>query len=220
MRHWNRLPREAVPSLEVINAGLDEAFSNLMQWKVSLPVSGGLQLGPSRRRRTQGDGHDQLTPVRRCCSPSSPVPSLGRDSGDSTSPRPLRGSPVGEEVGEGGNSPEMPRYRPARRTANPGGAAERTCGRCLHRVPASPHPSGRRRTWQRSGAEPAPPPGEGRSPLRAPRPPKGARRRRLRGALCDGGGPPALLRRGAAGPGPGGGGSSSSVERGLPPSPR
>ena len=32
VRHWNRLPREAVdaPSLEVFKARLDEAFSNLI----------------------------------------------------------------------------------------------------------------------------------------------------------------------------------------------
>ncbi|KFV90539.1 hypothetical protein N326_11314, partial [Eurypyga helias] len=32
MRHWNRLPREAVdaPSLEVFKARLDEALSNLV----------------------------------------------------------------------------------------------------------------------------------------------------------------------------------------------
>ena len=46
VRHWDRLPREAVaaPSLEVSKARLDGALSNLVQWKVSLPVAGGLEL--------------------------------------------------------------------------------------------------------------------------------------------------------------------------------
>ena len=46
VRHWNRLPREAVdaPSLEVFKARLDGAFSNLVWWKVSLPMTGGLEL--------------------------------------------------------------------------------------------------------------------------------------------------------------------------------
>jgi len=44
VRHWNRLPREAVDasSLEVFRAGLDGALSNLLSWKVSLPMVGGL----------------------------------------------------------------------------------------------------------------------------------------------------------------------------------
>ena len=46
VRHWNWLPREAVdaPSLEVFNARLDGALSNLVKWEVSLPTSGGLEL--------------------------------------------------------------------------------------------------------------------------------------------------------------------------------
>ena len=46
VRHWHRLPREVVaaPSLEVSKARLDGALSNLVQWKVSLPVAGGLEL--------------------------------------------------------------------------------------------------------------------------------------------------------------------------------
>jgi len=46
VRHWCRLPREAVdaPSLEVFKARLDGALSNLVQWKVSLPMAGGLEL--------------------------------------------------------------------------------------------------------------------------------------------------------------------------------
>ena len=44
VRHWNRLPREAVdaPSLAVFKAGLDGALSNLVYWKMSLPMAGGL----------------------------------------------------------------------------------------------------------------------------------------------------------------------------------
>jgi len=42
VRHWTRLPREAVaaPSLDVLKARLDGALSNLVQWKVSLPMAG------------------------------------------------------------------------------------------------------------------------------------------------------------------------------------
>ena len=45
VRLWNRLPREvvAVPSLEVFKARLDGALSNLVQWKVSLPMAGGVE---------------------------------------------------------------------------------------------------------------------------------------------------------------------------------
>ncbi|KAK4815907.1 LOW QUALITY PROTEIN: hypothetical protein QYF61_010147 [Mycteria americana] len=44
VRHWNRLPREAVDalSLEVLKVRLDGALSNLTQRKMSLPVAGGL----------------------------------------------------------------------------------------------------------------------------------------------------------------------------------
>jgi len=47
VRHWNRLPREAVdaPSLEVFKARLDGALSNLVWWEVSLHMAGGLELG-------------------------------------------------------------------------------------------------------------------------------------------------------------------------------
>jgi len=47
VRPWPRLPREAVaaPSLAEFKARLDEALSNLVWWKVSLPVAGGLELG-------------------------------------------------------------------------------------------------------------------------------------------------------------------------------
>ncbi|PKU43552.1 hypothetical protein llap_6156 [Limosa lapponica baueri] len=46
VRHWNRLPREAVaaPSLEGCKARLDGALSNLVWWEVSLPRAGGLEL--------------------------------------------------------------------------------------------------------------------------------------------------------------------------------
>jgi len=45
VRHWNRLPREAVaaPSLEIFKARLDGALSNLVWWKVSLPMAGELE---------------------------------------------------------------------------------------------------------------------------------------------------------------------------------
>ena len=45
VRHWNRLPREVVaaPSLSVFKARLDRALSNLVYWKVSLPMAGGLE---------------------------------------------------------------------------------------------------------------------------------------------------------------------------------
>ena len=41
VRHWHRLPREAVaaPSLEAFKARLDGALSNLVWWKVSLPTA-------------------------------------------------------------------------------------------------------------------------------------------------------------------------------------
>jgi len=44
-KHWHRLPREAVsaPSLAVSKARLDGALSNLVRWKVSLPMAGGLE---------------------------------------------------------------------------------------------------------------------------------------------------------------------------------
>jgi len=47
VRHWHRLPREAVdaPSLAVFKARLDGALSNLVWWKVSLPMAGGLERG-------------------------------------------------------------------------------------------------------------------------------------------------------------------------------
>jgi len=40
VRHWHRLPREAVtaPSLAVFKARLDRALSNVVWWKVSLPM--------------------------------------------------------------------------------------------------------------------------------------------------------------------------------------
>jgi len=44
VKHWNRLPREAVaaPSLEVFKARLDRALSNMVWWKVSLLMAGAL----------------------------------------------------------------------------------------------------------------------------------------------------------------------------------
>ena len=46
VRHRHRLPREVVdaPSLEGFKARLDGALSNLVWWKVSLPMAGGLEL--------------------------------------------------------------------------------------------------------------------------------------------------------------------------------
>ena len=46
VRHWHRLPREVVaaPSLAVFKARLAGALSNLVWWKVSLPMAGGLEL--------------------------------------------------------------------------------------------------------------------------------------------------------------------------------
>jgi len=45
VKHWNRLPREAVaaPSLAVFKARLDGALSNLVQWKMSLLMAGRLE---------------------------------------------------------------------------------------------------------------------------------------------------------------------------------
>jgi len=46
VKHWPRLPREAVaaPSLSVFKARLDGALSNLVWWKMSLLMVGRLQL--------------------------------------------------------------------------------------------------------------------------------------------------------------------------------
>jgi len=43
--HWHRLPREAVaaPSLAVFKARLDGALGNLVWWKMSLLMAGGLE---------------------------------------------------------------------------------------------------------------------------------------------------------------------------------
>jgi len=45
VKHWHRLPREAVdaPSVAVFKARLDGALSNLVWWKVSLLMAGGLE---------------------------------------------------------------------------------------------------------------------------------------------------------------------------------
>jgi len=44
LRHWHRLPREAVaaPSLAVLKARLDGALSSLVWWKMSLLMAGRL----------------------------------------------------------------------------------------------------------------------------------------------------------------------------------
>jgi len=51
VRPWPRLPREAVaaPSLAVFKARLDGALSNLVYWKVSLPMAWGLELDDLER---------------------------------------------------------------------------------------------------------------------------------------------------------------------------
>jgi len=45
VRHGNMLPGEVVaaPSLAVFKVRLDRALSNLVWWKVSLPMAGGLE---------------------------------------------------------------------------------------------------------------------------------------------------------------------------------
>ena len=45
VKHWHRLPREAVaaPSLAGFKARLDGALSNLVWWKMSLAMAGGLE---------------------------------------------------------------------------------------------------------------------------------------------------------------------------------
>jgi len=45
VKHWHRLPREVVaaPSLAVFKARLDRALSNLVKWKKSLLMAGGLE---------------------------------------------------------------------------------------------------------------------------------------------------------------------------------
>jgi len=45
VKHCSRLPREAVaaPSLAVFKARLDGALSNLVRWKMSLLMAGGLE---------------------------------------------------------------------------------------------------------------------------------------------------------------------------------
>ncbi|TRZ24149.1 hypothetical protein HGM15179_002955 [Zosterops borbonicus] len=47
VKHWNRLPKEVVnaPSLEALKARLDGSWSNLVWWKLSLPMAGGLEPG-------------------------------------------------------------------------------------------------------------------------------------------------------------------------------
>ena len=47
VRHWPRLPREAVaaPSLAVFKARLDGALSTLVWWKMSLVMAGVLEPG-------------------------------------------------------------------------------------------------------------------------------------------------------------------------------
>jgi len=46
VRHWNRFPREVVdvPTLKVFKARLEDSLSNLVSWKMSLPLAGCLEL--------------------------------------------------------------------------------------------------------------------------------------------------------------------------------
>jgi len=43
VRHWHRLPREAVgtPALQAVKARLDRALGSLSWWVATLPKSGG-----------------------------------------------------------------------------------------------------------------------------------------------------------------------------------
>jgi len=42
VRCWNRLPREVLdaPALEVLKVTLDRALSNMIYWKITLPMAG------------------------------------------------------------------------------------------------------------------------------------------------------------------------------------
>ena len=46
VKHWNRLPKEAVdaPSLEAFKARLDVALGSLVWWSATLHIAGGLKL--------------------------------------------------------------------------------------------------------------------------------------------------------------------------------
>jgi len=56
VKHWPRMPREMgdAPSLEIFKARLDGALSNLIQWKMSPLIAGGLDWvackGPSQTK--------------------------------------------------------------------------------------------------------------------------------------------------------------------------
>lgn len=47
MRHWPWLPREAIDalSLKMFKVRRDGILNNMVQWEVSLPMVGGLELG-------------------------------------------------------------------------------------------------------------------------------------------------------------------------------
>lgn len=47
VRHWNKFHGVVVdvPTLEMFNAKLDGSLSNLIWWKLSLPMAGMLELG-------------------------------------------------------------------------------------------------------------------------------------------------------------------------------
>ncbi|KAK4831685.1 hypothetical protein QYF61_018682 [Mycteria americana] len=67
VRHWNSLPREIVdaPSLEVFKGRLDGALSNLMEWKVSLPIAGGWTSLSSKV--PSNPNHSMILPVKHSC---------------------------------------------------------------------------------------------------------------------------------------------------------
>ena len=71
VRHWHRLPREAVdaPSLEEIKARLDGFLVNLMWWEVPLPMAWGwnhvVLLGPFQFKPFGGYAAAQRNPLYR-----------------------------------------------------------------------------------------------------------------------------------------------------------
>jgi len=76
VRHWNRLPREAVaaPFLEVFKARLDVALSSLVWWKVSLPM--GREVGTRWSVRSLPTQIFSAQPGQRCGSGALADPHL------------------------------------------------------------------------------------------------------------------------------------------------